>query len=220
MWPDDNCSRTLSHDWKQHESSELCLVYTLGCSNVLGCAKYSLGPEPKWCGCDVIQPSDLLSKHTAFSVLPTKGRLAMQTVLCCRFKSETPASVWPMIEISQPVLLEGSTHRNYSACQECKPIIPYKGKILNCLEKTRWSSIYNWKKGSKTVSMRTINPLKLMTNIVAYWCNNVYITSTYKTSVCALHTISLCLYTWDYLDVYRLADVFGWGGKRNICAST
>lgn len=38
---------------------------------------HSLGLKPKWCCCDVIQPSDLLSKHTAFSVSPLKTGLTL-----------------------------------------------------------------------------------------------------------------------------------------------
>lgn len=51
-----------------------------------------------------------------------------------------------------------------------------------------------------------INPLKVMPN-----CNNIYN---------ILHTMSPCLYIWDSLHVYRLADVFQSDGKRNICTST
>jgi len=36
-----------------------------------------LGPKPKWYSCDVILPSDLLNKQTAFSVSPLKTYLTL-----------------------------------------------------------------------------------------------------------------------------------------------
>lgn len=38
---------------------------------------YTLGPLPKWCYRDVMLPSDLLNKHTAFSVFPLKTDLTL-----------------------------------------------------------------------------------------------------------------------------------------------
>lgn len=84
----------------------------------------------------------------------------MQTVLCSRFRSELLRQSRPWSKQANPCCLKGSTRRNYSACQECKPIIPYMGKSSNCSgkKKTRWSSIYNRKKGCETCQQGQSQP--------------------------------------------------------------
>lgn len=68
---------------------------------------YIPGPEPKWCRCDVILPSDLLSKHTAFSVSPLKADLTLLISHANRYVTSTNLYFNPAHDRYYPILMSG-----------------------------------------------------------------------------------------------------------------
>lgn len=113
---------------------------------------YILGLKPKWYCCDVMLPSDLLNKHTAFSVstqsleiwlcwdqtVPVSASLLISPAICivlfssskCE-KTVTTSTLIQLMLKNEPILVSRPHPHNYTACQECNPIAPYMVKTVN-----------------------------------------------------------------------------------------
>lgn len=108
--------------------------------SLAGLGSYSLGPKPRWCCCDVILSSDLLSKHTAFGVSPLKTDLTLLISLAnstlvfgsteCEKAAVRPTVIKLMIDIATSLCLDRS-NTSCTAHHERNPIVPYMVKTVS-----------------------------------------------------------------------------------------